>query len=213
MGLMACVVVIASGTLAGVMKQRQASRLAAEQRLQAQRAAAGRQSPQPAPRLWAPASEPPAPQPLPVQESLAPVVRTPPVPTTTPAVKTPAVVGQTPPPPSPPVPSPGGKTIQDPLAREALALVGADPLAERVWAEAINNPALAPNERKDLIEDLNEDGFPDPHHVTPDDLPLIWSRIELIERYGPESMDEVNVEAFLEAYKDLWNMITRLAQQ
>jgi hypothetical protein len=65
------------------------------------------------------------------------------------------------------------------------------------------------HERSDLIEDLNEDGFPDPHHVTPDDLPLIESRILLIERLAPEAMDEVNFEAFAEAYKDLVNMYAR----
>jgi hypothetical protein len=95
------------------------------------------------------------------------------------------------------------------LARDALALVGADPLAEAVWYDAINDPQRSEHERSDLIEDLNEDGFPDPHHVTPDDLPLIESRILLIERLAPEAMDEVNFEAFAEAYKDLVNMYAR----
>jgi hypothetical protein len=103
--------------------------------------------------------------------------------------------------------------IPKPLARAALGFVGADPEAETVWALAINDPDRSPNERKDLIEDLNEDGFLDPKHVTADDLPLILSRLELIEELAPDSMDEVNAAAFAEAYKDLVNMLIKLGNQ
>jgi hypothetical protein len=96
------------------------------------------------------------------------------------------------------------------VARVALGFVGQDPEAEDVWVEAINDPALSPKERQDLIEDLNEEGFPDPKNVTPDDLPLIVSRIELIEELGPDAMDEVNADAFAEAYKDLTNMLDKI---
>jgi hypothetical protein len=102
--------------------------------------------------------------------------------------------------------------LQDPLAREALMFVGGDPEAEAVWVDAINNPDLPPKERQDLIEDLNEEGFADPKNLTPDDLPLILSRLELIERYAPSAMDDVNLAAFMEAYKDLANMAARLMQ-
>jgi len=108
-------------------------------------------------------------------------------------------------------PLPGKKEWQDPLAREALSYVGADPEAEEVWADAINNPDLPPNERKDLIEDLNEDGFPDPKNITEEDLPLILSRLRLIEAHGPYALDDVNAAAFGEAYKDLVQMYLRLA--
>src|SRR4051794_14172313 len=101
--------------------------------------------------------------------------------------------------------------LKDPLAREALSFVGFDPQAEAIWAEAINNPDLPANERKDLIEDLNEDGFPDPKNITQDDLPLILSRLALIEDYAGEAMDPVNWDAFMEAYKDLVKMYARLA--
>ena len=103
--------------------------------------------------------------------------------------------------------------LQDPLARVALSLAGADPEAEEVWAEAINNPELPPHERKDLIEDLNEEGFPDPKNITLEDLPLILARIELIEEHAPHAMDEVNYAAFMEAYKDLQEMLARLGTQ
>jgi len=96
--------------------------------------------------------------------------------------------------------------IQDPDARDALSLVGADPVAEAYWVAAINNPNLPADERKNLIEDLNEDGLSDPHHPGPQDMPLILSRIQLIEELAPNSMDQVNTDAFAEAYKDLVNL-------
>ncbi len=96
--------------------------------------------------------------------------------------------------------------IQDPDARAALSFVGADPAAEQYWMAAINNPNLPPNERKDLIEDLNEDGLSDPKHPDAQDLPLILNRIQLIEQLAPAAMDQVNAEAFQEAYKDLVNL-------
>jgi hypothetical protein len=106
--------------------------------------------------------------------------------------------------------SPGArskKPIQDPTARVALAFVGLDPEAEAYWATAINNPNLPANERKDLIEDLNEDGLSDPKSPGPQDMPIILSRILLIEELAPYSMDEVNAAAFLEAYKDLAGLL------
>ena len=38
------------------------------------------------------------------------------------------------------------------------------------------------------------------------DMPLIWSRIRIIETVAPFAMDEVNADAFAEAYKDLINL-------
>src|SRR5215204_1555417 len=69
---------------------------------------------------------------------------------------------------------------EKPLEREALAYVGADPFAEVIWLGAINDPSVSAHDRSDLIEDLNEEGFPDRKHLTPDDLPLIASRLSLI---------------------------------
>ena len=97
--------------------------------------------------------------------------------------------------------------IQDPTARTALSFVGFDPDADSYWCDAINDPSLPAEERKDLIEDLNEDGFSDPHDPGPQDVPLIVSRIELIEELAPFAMDQVNAEAFAEAYKDLVKML------
>ncbi len=97
--------------------------------------------------------------------------------------------------------------VQDPAARVALGLVGVDPEAEQYWLAAINDMRLPANERKDLIEDLNEDGLSDPHHPGPQDVPLILNRLQFIEDLAPYAMDQVNREAFREAYKDLAGML------
>jgi hypothetical protein len=111
-------------------------------------------------------------------------------------------------------PAPKSKpTLAAPVARVALSFVGADADAEAVWLDAINDPTVPPNERKDLIEDLNEDGFADPKNITADDLPLVMSRLQLIESIAADSMDETNLTAFAEAYKDLVNMLDRATRQ
>jgi hypothetical protein len=97
--------------------------------------------------------------------------------------------------------------IRDPDARVALSFVGADPYAEIYWIGAINDQNLSARERQDLIEDLNEDGLSDPRHPGVEDVPLIVSRIQLIEELAPYAMDQVNADAFAEAYKDLVNML------
>jgi len=117
--------------------------------------------------------------------------------------------------PSPPLNTGAKKQkppIADPIARQALALVGTDDLAEMYWLDAINDPTLGPEERSDLIEDLNQDGFADPKNLGPQDLPLILSRLSLIEQHAPSAMDQVNADAFKEAYKDLLAMHARLMQ-
>jgi hypothetical protein len=89
----------------------------------------------------------------------------------------------------------------------ALSFVGADPEAEAYWVAAINDPSLSADERQNLIEDLNEDGLSDPKHPGPEDLPLIVSRLQLIEELAPNAMDQVNLDAFQEAHKDLVAML------
>src|SRR5205807_10278451 len=87
---------------------------------------------------------------------------------------------------------------------------GLDSDAEVVWMAAVNDPDVPAEIRKDLIEDLNEEGFADPLNPTEDDLPLILSRMEMIEAIAPESLDEVNASAFAEAYKDLVKMADKV---
>jgi hypothetical protein len=99
---------------------------------------------------------------------------------------------------------------KEPLARLALNYVGADAQANEFYQKTINDPVLNKSHRKNLIEDLNQDGFADTKNLTPRDLPLIQNRITLIEQLAPGAMDEVNAAAFQEAYKDLLNMQAKI---
>jgi len=97
-------------------------------------------------------------------------------------------------------------------ARAALAMIGYDPAADAVYIQLINDPTVSANDRHNLIEDLNEDGFPDPDNPTVDDLPMIEYRIDLIDDHAPYAMDKTNADAFKEARKDLVNMVNRLTR-
>jgi hypothetical protein len=99
---------------------------------------------------------------------------------------------------------------KEPLARLALSFVGADAQANEFYQKTIDDPLLTRSDRKNLIEDLNQDGFPDRRNLTTRDLPLIQNRIALIEQLAPQAMDDVNAAAFQEAYKDLVNMRDRI---
>jgi len=103
-------------------------------------------------------------------------------------------------------PSNPKEPLQDPDARAALNLVGADPVAEQYWFAAINDPNLPDQEREDLMEDLNEAGLSDPQHPGLEDLPLIVNRIRIIEEIAPDA-DEFMLEHLGEAYKDLNNLL------
>jgi hypothetical protein len=106
---------------------------------------------------------------------------------------------------------PGKEPLQDPDARDALALVGADPGAEQYWLDAIFDSSLPDNERGDLMEDLNETGFADPKNLTSDDVPLIVSRLQIIDAVLP-SADDFMTDHLLEAQKDLVNMLAKVTQ-
>ncbi len=164
-----------------------------------------------------------APSPVPVPEDVPPfavgraMTAIPPVPTNSnqrmtplPPIQKPAPRANRPRNNNQPAPQPSAPdtNLAAPEARVALSYVGMDPDANSVWFNAINDPNVPADERKDLIEDLNEDGFADPHHLTPDDLSLILSRIRMIESVGPNAMDDTNLAAFQEAYKDLTNMLS-----
>ena len=99
---------------------------------------------------------------------------------------------------------------KEPLARLALSYVGADARANEFYQQTINDPVLTRSHRKNLIEDLNQDGFADTKNLTPRDLPLIQNRLALIEQMALGAMDEANAAAFQEAYKDLLNMQAKI---
>jgi hypothetical protein len=102
---------------------------------------------------------------------------------------------------------------KEPLARLALNFVGADARADEFYQQAINDPLLTRDHRRNLIEDLNQDGFPDPRNLTANDLLLVQRRLAFIERSAPKAMDPVNAAAFKEAYKDLVNMRAKIVGQ
>lgn len=99
------------------------------------------------------------------------------------------------------------------FARLALSFAGADTQATDFYTQTINDRVLTGSHRSNLIEDLNEDGFPDPRNLTAEDLPLVVNRIALIEQLAPDAMDKVNADAFQEAYKDLVNMRAKITGQ
>lgn len=147
--------------------------------------------PQPAPVVPV-AKAAPAP-PLAPEESLAP------------AVEVKKAVVQSTPKPQPALQKPAEEPLHDPDARDALALVGVDPEAELYWLDAIYDTSLPDSEREDLMEDLNEVGFADPKNLTADDLPLIASRLLIIEEILPNADDFMRAH-LLEAGKDLSTM-------
>ena len=89
------------------------------------------------------------------------------------------------------------------MARDALKYVGFDPDAEIYWFSAIQDSSLPTSERQDLIDDLNEEGLPDPKHPTIDDLPLILSRLRILEELVPSIADSLE---WKESYEDLLNL-------
>ena len=95
---------------------------------------------------------------------------------------------------------------KEPLARVALNFVGADVQANEFYNKAINDMGLPKDDRKNLIEDLNQDGFANRKNLTAQDLPLIENRLAIIEQLGPSAADPINATAFQEAYKDLVKM-------
>jgi hypothetical protein len=117
-----------------------------------------------------------------------------------PAAKPQKVAAQTAPPAN------ANEPVQDPTARMALSLVGADPDAEQYWTAAIFDSSLPNHERENLMEDLNEDGLSDPQHPGPQDLPLIVNRIRIIEEIARYA-DDFMLEHLGEADKDLRNML------
>ena len=117
--------------------------------------------------------------------------------------------------PSPPVlvesspPSPNPEPPPSAIAREALSFVGLNPAAEKVWFDIISNPDTPAKDRKNLIEDLDTDGFQNRRAPTSADLVLIQNRLAIIEKYTPAVTDSVNSAAFQEAKKDLTKMLKR----
>jgi len=93
--------------------------------------------------------------------------------------------------------------VPEDVARVALNYVGADPYAEAIWVQAINDPRLGDEARQNLIEDLNENGFADPKKSHPRRIAADRKPPRPDRNTGPRRDGYVNSAAFQEAYKDL----------
>ncbi|MEO6033781.1 MAG: hypothetical protein ABIQ35_00845, partial [Verrucomicrobiota bacterium] len=102
---------------------------------------------------------------------------------------------------------------KEPLARVALNFAGANAQANELYRAAINDPGLPVDQRRELIEDLNQDGFENQKNPTPRDLDLIKSRLDLINLYRNDVDHKVVIGAFKEAEKDLNNMLAKHASK
>ena len=106
---------------------------------------------------------------------------------------------------------PGSK---EPLARVALSYVGANAQALDLYHTALLDPSLLPDQKRNLVEDLNQDGITNRKAPTPEDLQIIAKRYELTQAYlqqGYVQNDPVLNAAFREADKDLRKMLERAA--
>jgi hypothetical protein len=172
----------------------------------------GRHQPPPQAVLPPVKPQPPSPvvrlEPVPVEVAVAPSNDT----TVQPTPVVPKAVKTTASEPSAPDPRLSDPVAKEALGRFALSFVGADPSAEDVWYWTINDPNLPDESRKNLIEDLNEDGLSDPKNPGPQDLPLIANRLRLIAELEPYAMDQINQDAFHEAFKDLAKMYVNLTR-
>ncbi len=100
------------------------------------------------------------------------------------------------------------------LARVALAYVGANDQAVELFHAAVLDQALKPDQTRNLIEDLNQDGLNNRRAPTAEDLKIIANRYELTQAYLQQDYVQNNKvlhEAFREADKDLANLLQRAA--
>ena len=97
------------------------------------------------------------------------------------------------------------------LGRFALNYAGLNPQADELWRTSIFDKSISLEDRRDLIEDLNDDGFENRRQLTERDIQLARNRLALIARFQKDA-DEKTLPAFAEAQKDLQNMLERAAQ-
>jgi len=103
---------------------------------------------------------------------------------------------------------------KEPLARVALAYVGANDEALELFHTAVLDPALKPDHRRELVEDLNTDGLSNKKNPSPADLEIIANRYALTQAYLQQDYvqnDQGLNAAFREADKDLRQMLERAA--
>lgn len=103
---------------------------------------------------------------------------------------------------------------KEPLARVALTYVGANDQALELYHAAVLDPALKPEQRRELVEDLNTDGLSNKKNPSATDLEIIAKRYALTQAYLQQDYvqnDKVLNAAFREADKDLRNLLQKAA--
>jgi hypothetical protein len=103
---------------------------------------------------------------------------------------------------------------REPLARVALAYVGASEQAVQLFHTAITDPTLKPAQRRELVLDLDQDGLQNDKTPTPADVPIVANRLALTQSYLQQAYvqnDSLLSRAFLEANKDLQKLLDRAA--
>jgi len=105
---------------------------------------------------------------------------------------------------------PGSK---EPLARVALAYVGASQQAGELFHTAVLDQTMLPDQRRELVEDLNTDGLSNKKNPSAADLEIIARRYALTQAYlGQDYVqnDKVLNAAFREADKDLRSLLQQV---
>jgi hypothetical protein len=100
------------------------------------------------------------------------------------------------------------------LARVALAYVGANEQAGELFHAAVLDQTLNPDQHRNLIEDLNQDGLANRRAPTAEDLKIITRRYEITQAYLQQDYvinNKTLNAAFREADKDLGNLLQRAA--
>ncbi len=102
---------------------------------------------------------------------------------------------------------------KEPLARLALNFAGADAQADALYQAAIKDQNLSADSRRELIEDLNQDGFDNLKNFSARDVQLIQNRLALIDKSRNVTDQKIIADAFDEAEKDLKNMLAKATQR
>ncbi|MEO7297084.1 MAG: hypothetical protein ABI042_00760, partial [Verrucomicrobiota bacterium] len=95
---------------------------------------------------------------------------------------------------------------KEPIARVALFYAGADEQATKLYNTAITDENLSIEARRNLLEDLNDEGYANHKMPTPQDQVLINSRLKLLESYQGVFTDPKLISSMNEAKKDLLHM-------
>ena len=101
---------------------------------------------------------------------------------------------------------------KEPLARLALSFAGDNPQADALWKTAIHDQTIPEDARRELVEDLNQDGLTE-KNPTESDYRKMRARLELIEKNRPNAESKKMLDAFDEAKKDLLDMLAKAPNQ